>query len=46
VAHRRIPDPVDAIVALGPGGVDVAANYTALRHLDARLRRRTPAARG
>jgi len=40
VEHRRIPDPLDAIVALGPGAVDVAANYTALRDLDARLRRR------
>jgi UDP-N-acetylmuramyl tripeptide synthase len=38
--HRRIPDPLDAIIALGPGPVDVAANYTALRDLDARLRRR------
>ena len=39
VAHRRIADPVEAIAALGPGPVDVAANYTALRDLDARLRR-------
>jgi len=39
VAHRRIPDPVEAIAALGPGPVDVAANYTALRQLDARLGR-------
>jgi UDP-N-acetylmuramyl tripeptide synthase len=46
VAHRRIPDPVDAVVALGPGAVDVAANYTALRDLDARLRRSAPAAHG
>jgi UDP-N-acetylmuramyl tripeptide synthase len=38
VEHQRIPDPVDAIRALGPGPVDVAANYTALRDLDARLR--------
>ena len=39
VAHRRIPDPVAAIASLGPGPVDVAANYTALRDLDARLGR-------
>ena len=39
VAHRRIPDPVAAIASLGPGPVDVAANYTALRDLDARLTR-------
>ncbi|HVM63937.1 MAG TPA: DUF1727 domain-containing protein, partial [Acidimicrobiales bacterium] len=42
VEHHRIPDPVDAIRALGPGRVDVAANYTALRDLDARLRRGLP----
>ena len=40
VEHRRIADPVNAIEALGPGAVDVAANYTALRELDARLRGR------
>jgi UDP-N-acetylmuramyl tripeptide synthase len=39
VGHRRIPDPIDAIRALGPGPVDVAANYTALRDLDTRLAR-------
>jgi len=39
VEHRRIPDPIEAIRSLGPGPVDVAANYTALRDLDARLRR-------
>jgi lipid II isoglutaminyl synthase (glutamine-hydrolysing) len=38
VTHRRIPDPLQAIGDLGPGPVDVAANYTALRDLDARLR--------
>src|SRR5579871_3115942 len=42
IEHHRIPDPLDAITALGPGPVDVAANYTALRDLDARLRRRAP----
>jgi hypothetical protein len=41
VEHRRIPDPIEAIGALGPGPVDVAANYTALRELDARLRKRS-----
>ncbi len=41
VEHLRIPDPIEAIAALGPGAVDVAANYTALRDLDARLRRRS-----
>jgi len=40
VEHRRIADPVNAVEALGPGPVDVAANYTALRQLDARLRGR------
>ena len=40
VEHRRIPDPIEAIGAVGPGPVDVAANYTALRDLDARLGRR------
>ena len=40
VDHRRIADPLHAIEALGPGPVDVAANYTALRELDARLRGR------
>jgi len=40
VEHVRIPDPVEAIGAVGPGPVDVAANYTALRDLDARLRGR------
>jgi UDP-N-acetylmuramyl tripeptide synthase len=39
VEYRHIPDPVEAIAAVGPGPVDVAANYTALRDLDARLRR-------
>jgi len=39
VEHQRIADPVEAIKALGPGPVDVAANYTALRDLDARLGR-------
>jgi lipid II isoglutaminyl synthase (glutamine-hydrolysing) len=39
VDHQRVPDPLPAIAALGPGEVDVAANYTALRDLDARLRR-------
>jgi lipid II isoglutaminyl synthase (glutamine-hydrolysing) len=38
VEHQRIPDPFRAIEVLGPGPVDVAANYTALRELDARLR--------
>ena len=37
VEHRRIEDPIDGIRALGPGPVDVAANYTALRDLDRRL---------
>lgn len=39
VAHRRIADPLEAIGAVGPGPVDVAANYTALRDIDARLGR-------
>jgi UDP-N-acetylmuramyl tripeptide synthase len=38
VDHTRIADPIDAVEALGPGPVDVAANYTALRDLDERLR--------
>ncbi len=38
VEHRRIADPLEAVAALGPGPVDVAANYTALRQLDARIR--------
>jgi UDP-N-acetylmuramyl tripeptide synthase len=38
VPHVRIEDPVAAIRELGPGRVDVAANYTALRDLDSRLR--------
>ena len=41
ITHTRISDPVDALEALGPGPVDVAANYTALRELDERLRART-----
>ncbi len=39
VDHRRIADPLEAVAALGSGPVDVAANYTALRDLDARLHR-------
>ncbi|GAC1594824.1 MAG: MurT ligase domain-containing protein [Acidimicrobiales bacterium] len=39
VEHRRIADPLEAIRSLGPGDVDVAANYTALRDIDARLGR-------
>ena len=39
VEHRRIDDPIEAAVALGPGPVDIAANYTALRELDGRLGR-------
>ena len=39
VEYRRIEDPLDAVRALGPGPVDVAANYTALRDIDARLGR-------
>jgi UDP-N-acetylmuramyl tripeptide synthase len=38
IAHTRIPDPVTAMRELGPGPVDVAANYTALRDLDEALR--------
>jgi UDP-N-acetylmuramyl tripeptide synthase len=37
VEHRRVDDPVDGIRALGPGAVDVAANYTALRDLNGRF---------
>jgi len=37
VDYQRIPDPIDGIAALGPGPVDVVANYTALRELDGRL---------
>ena len=41
VEHRRVPDALEAVALLGPGPVDVAANYTALRDIDARLGRRT-----
>jgi UDP-N-acetylmuramyl tripeptide synthase len=41
VEHRRLDDPIAAVAALGPGSVDVAANYTALRDLDRRLRGET-----
>jgi UDP-N-acetylmuramyl tripeptide synthase len=37
VEHRRIDDPLQAVAALAPGPVDVAANYTALRDLTRRL---------
>ncbi len=37
VEHRRIPDPIEAIGAVGPGPADVAATDTALRDRDARL---------
>ncbi|MHB8466787.1 MAG: DUF1727 domain-containing protein, partial [Acidimicrobiales bacterium] len=37
VEHTRIDDPIEATRSLGPGAVDVAANYTALRDLDRRL---------
>jgi UDP-N-acetylmuramyl tripeptide synthase len=37
VEHRRIDDPLEAIAALGPGPVDVGANYTAMRELNQRL---------
>jgi UDP-N-acetylmuramyl tripeptide synthase len=33
----RIDDPVEAIAALGPGAVEVGANYTAMRQLNDRL---------
>jgi len=39
VDHRRVDDPVAAVETLGAGPVDVVATYTALRDLDARLRR-------
>ena len=39
VDARRIDDPLEAVQAVGPGAVDVAANYTALRDIDARLGR-------
>ena len=39
VDHQRIDDPIAAIRAVGPGPVDVAANYTALRDIDGRLDR-------
>jgi UDP-N-acetylmuramyl tripeptide synthase len=39
VEHHRIPDPIAAVRELGPGPVDVAANYTALRDIDSRLGR-------
>jgi UDP-N-acetylmuramyl tripeptide synthase len=39
VDHRRIDDPVEAIAALGPGPVEVGANYTAMRQLNQRLGR-------
>ncbi|GAC1315491.1 MAG: MurT ligase domain-containing protein [Acidimicrobiales bacterium] len=39
VEHQRITDPIAAIRAVGPGPVDVAANYTALRDIDGRLDR-------
>ena len=39
VPHRRIADPIEAARLLGPGPVDIAANYTALRDLDRRLTR-------
>jgi len=35
---RRIDDPLDAVAAFAPGPVDVAANYTAMRELNRRLR--------
>jgi len=38
---RRIEDPLAGVAALSPGPVDVAANYTALRQLDVRLRSRS-----
>jgi UDP-N-acetylmuramyl tripeptide synthase len=37
IPHRRIDDPLEAVVAMGPGPVDVAANYTAMRELNHRL---------
>jgi UDP-N-acetylmuramyl tripeptide synthase len=37
VEHRRIDDPFAAVAALGPGLVDVAANYTAMRAFNQRL---------
>jgi len=46
VDYERIPEPVEAIRALGPGPVDVAANYTALRDLDARIRGRASSGSG
>ncbi len=39
VEHLRIADPLEAVRALGPAPVDVAANYTALRDIDGRLGR-------
>jgi UDP-N-acetylmuramyl tripeptide synthase len=40
VDYERIDDPLVAVRDLGPGLVDVAANYTALRDIDGRLGRR------
>jgi UDP-N-acetylmuramyl tripeptide synthase len=37
VDFQRIDDPVEAVRALGPGLVDVGANYTAMRQIDGRL---------
>jgi lipid II isoglutaminyl synthase (glutamine-hydrolysing) len=39
VDFRRIDDPLEAVRALGPGLVDVGANYTAMRELHGRVGR-------
>jgi UDP-N-acetylmuramyl tripeptide synthase len=39
VDYTRIDDPLEAIASLGPGPVEVGANYTAMRLLNGRLGR-------